>query len=124
MRLSCDPMDCSPPAFSVHGTSQARMLGERSHSRGLLTQGLNVHLLTVKWILYPPGPGKSIYRCVFPNTNVYQNSLSGVNCIINVHWVIGTLVIYLGFLPHAANIKENTCPWRKGKLKSGKTVYI
>ena len=22
----CDPMDCSPPGFSVHGISQARML--------------------------------------------------------------------------------------------------
>ena len=47
--------------------------------------------------------------CFSLNTNVYQNSLSG-----DVHWVIDTLVIYLGFLPHAANIKkENTCPWRK-----------
>ena len=24
--LTCDPMDCSPPGSSVHGTSQARML--------------------------------------------------------------------------------------------------
>ena len=23
----CDPMDCSPPGFSVHGISQARILG-------------------------------------------------------------------------------------------------
>ena len=22
----CDPMDCSPPAFSVHGMAQAKML--------------------------------------------------------------------------------------------------
>ena len=34
--LLCDPMDCSPPRFSVHGISQARIL-ERdaiSFSRG------------------------------------------------------------------------------------------
>ena len=47
--------------------------------------------------------------CFSLNTNVYQKSLSG-----DVHWVTDTLVIYLGFLPHAANIKkESTCPWRK-----------
>ena len=26
VRLFCDPMDCSPPGFSVHGISQARTL--------------------------------------------------------------------------------------------------
>ena len=26
VRLSCDPMDCSPPGSSVHGVSQARIL--------------------------------------------------------------------------------------------------
>ena len=26
MSDSCDPMDCSPPGSSVHGTSQARIL--------------------------------------------------------------------------------------------------
>ena len=26
VHLSCDPMDCSPPGFSVHGISQARIL--------------------------------------------------------------------------------------------------
>ena len=32
----CDPMDCSPPGFSVHGISQARILGwiAISSSRG------------------------------------------------------------------------------------------
>ena len=24
----CDPMDCDPPGSSVHGTSQARLLGQ------------------------------------------------------------------------------------------------
>ena len=26
VRLFCEPMDCSPPGFSLHGISQARML--------------------------------------------------------------------------------------------------
>ena len=42
----CDPMDCSPPSFSVHGISQARIL-EISHFLLLgifLTQGLNLSL--------------------------------------------------------------------------------
>ena len=46
----CDPMDCSPPGFSVHGISQARILEwvAISFSRGFFpTQGSNLHLLTL-----------------------------------------------------------------------------
>ena len=44
----CDPMDCSPPGFSVHGIFQARILegGAIPFSRGIfLTQGSNLGLL-------------------------------------------------------------------------------
>ena len=33
----CDPRDCSPPGSSVHGISQARLLGVGCH---LLLQGI------------------------------------------------------------------------------------
>ena len=44
----CDPMDCSPPGSSVHGISQARVLGTGCHSllQGIFPiQGLNPCLL-------------------------------------------------------------------------------
>ena len=44
----CDPMNCSPPGFSVHGISQARILEWVAISfsrRYFPTQALNPHLL-------------------------------------------------------------------------------
>ena len=44
----CDPMDCSPPASSIHRISQERIPGVGCHFLLLgifLTQGLNLHLL-------------------------------------------------------------------------------
>ena len=54
----CDPMDCSPPGYSVHGIFQARTLEwvAVSSSRISPTQGLNSHLLCLRhsrWILWP-----------------------------------------------------------------------
>ena len=48
----CDPMDCSPPGSSVHGLSQARILGwvAVSFSRDQTCMG--------RQILYPVTPGK------------------------------------------------------------------
>ena len=51
----CDPMDCSPPGFSVHGILQARTLGVGCHFllQGIFpTQGSNLHLLHCTRILY------------------------------------------------------------------------
>ena len=51
----CDPMDCIPPDFPVHGTFQARLVEWVAipFSRGiLLTQGSNQGLLHCTWILY------------------------------------------------------------------------
>ena len=44
----CDPTDCSPPGFSVHGIPQARIL-VGCH---FLLQGSNLHLLHWRQILY------------------------------------------------------------------------
>ena len=51
----CDPMDCSPPGFLVHGIFQARVLEwvAISFSRRIfLTQGSNLCLLLGRQILY------------------------------------------------------------------------
>ena len=45
----CDPMESSPPGFSVHGISQARILEQVaiSYSKGSSWIGSNLHLLSV-----------------------------------------------------------------------------
>ena len=48
----CDPMDCSPPGFSVHGDSPGKNTGVGYHAllQGIfLTQGLNPCIL---WLLH------------------------------------------------------------------------
>ena len=47
--ILCDPMNCSPPDFSVHGILQARILEwvANPSSKGIFqTQGLNLHLMS------------------------------------------------------------------------------
>ena len=50
----CNPMDCSPPGFSVHGILQARILEwVATVLQGIfLTQGSNPGLLHCTQILY------------------------------------------------------------------------
>ena len=51
----CNPMDCSQPGSSVHGTSQARTLGWDCHFflQGIFpTQGSNLGVLHCRQILY------------------------------------------------------------------------
>ena len=52
----CDPMDCGPPGFSVHGIPQARIwggVGSHSLLQGIfLIQGWNLSLLHCREILY------------------------------------------------------------------------
>ena len=56
LRLTlCDPMDCSPTGFSVHGILQARIMEWVAIpiSRGIfLTWGSNMGLRHWRWILY------------------------------------------------------------------------
>ena len=55
----CDPVDHSPPGFSVHGVLQAKILewvAMPSLQGIFLTQGLilcPLHLQHCRWILYP-----------------------------------------------------------------------
>ena len=71
---SCDPMDCSPPASSVHGDSPGKNAGVGSLSlpQGIFpTQGSNPGLLHCKLILYHPShqgsPGIPEWvACPFP----------------------------------------------------------
>ena len=51
----CDPMDCSPPGFSVHGDSPGKSTGVGCHAllQGIFpTQGSNPGLPHCRWILY------------------------------------------------------------------------
>ena len=50
-----DPMDCSPPDYSVHGDSPGQNTGVGCHAllqRIFPTEGLNPGLLHCRWILY------------------------------------------------------------------------
>ena len=51
----CDPMDCNPPGFSVHGESPGKNIGMGFHAllQGIfLTQELNPGFQYCEWILY------------------------------------------------------------------------
>ena len=51
----CDPVDCSPPGFSVHGDSPGKNTRVDCHAllQGIFpTQGSNPVLLHCRWILY------------------------------------------------------------------------
>ena len=53
--LFCKIMDCSPPGFSAHGISQAKITGVGCYflfQRTFLTQGSNPRLLHCRQILY------------------------------------------------------------------------
>ena len=53
--ILCDPMDYSPPGFSVHGNSPGKNTEVGSHSllQGIFpTQGSNPGLLHCMWVLY------------------------------------------------------------------------
>ena len=49
----CDPVDCTPPGFSVHGVFPARILEwvAMPFSRGSSIQGSNLGLLHCRWTL-------------------------------------------------------------------------
>ena len=52
VRLFCDPMDCSPPGYSVHGVSQARILEQDaiSSSRGSSWPSNQNHVSCISFI--------------------------------------------------------------------------
>ena len=75
MSTLCDPRDCSPPGSSVHGISQARILGVGFHFllQGIFPiRGASPHLLCIlpcRWIFYLLGHLSSRW----PQLRVRQN---------------------------------------------------
>ena len=53
MSDSCNPMDCSPPDFSVHGDSLGKNRLPFLPQGIFPTRGSNPHLLYCRWILCP-----------------------------------------------------------------------
>ena len=66
----CNPMDCIPPGFSIHGIFQARILEwvAISYSGGSSNQGIEPVSLD-RWILYTASPGKHIYIYIHTHTH-------------------------------------------------------
>ena len=75
--ILCDPMDCSPPGFSVHGILQARILEwvAISSSRGssLPRDGTCVCCID-RWVLYCSAAREA------PMTNILYLLKEGVKC--------------------------------------------
>ena len=70
----CNPMDCSPPGFSVHGDSPGKNTGVGCHAllQGtFLTQGLNPGLPHCRWILYRLSHQGSPINCIAKNNSTY-----------------------------------------------------
>ena len=64
VQLFCDPMDCSPPSFSVHGISQARILEwvAISFSRASSWCRDQTCISWIgRWILYPWVTWEAVY---------------------------------------------------------------
>ena len=77
----CDPMDCSPPGYSVHGILQARILEwvAISFSRGLPDPGIEPRSPAWQADSFLSEPlDKTYYRKMFPSTGLYSSS-SGSN---------------------------------------------
>ena len=81
VQLFCDPRDCSPPGFSVHGISQVRILGWVCHFllQGIfLNQGSNPRLL--HWqadslpLSHQGSPNSQLPHCLTGETRL-QNSV-------------------------------------------------
>ena len=72
----CNPIDCTPPGFSVHGILQARTLEWIAIL--FMTQGSNLCLLHYRWILYCPSHQRSLSvikpSIYFHTCNVYRLS--------------------------------------------------
>ena len=58
----CNPKDCSPPGFSVHEISQARILESESESHSVVSDSLQPHGLHNPW----NSPGQNTEWVAFP----------------------------------------------------------
>ena len=80
VQLFCDPMDCSPPGFSVHGVSQARILEwvaicfsrESSPPRDWICVS---HFAAGFFIIEPPGKSRAFIMFVMFSCALVSDSL-------------------------------------------------
>ena len=82
----CNPMDCSPPGFSVHGDSPDKNTGMGCHAllqRIFPTQELNWGLLHCKWILLPAElPRKPRHTHTYTHAEVSVRMLTKFSTVV------------------------------------------
>ena len=103
----CDPMDCSPPGFSVHGDSPGKDRGVGCHAllQGILwIRGLNPYLLTLlHWQvgslpLVPPEKPKFLHTSSQSITSILGNHCSDFFCH---RWaVLSVIETYINRIMH------------------------
>ena len=102
----CDPVDCSPPGFSVHGISQARVLEwvAISYSRGSSSRPRDwTHVSCVscigRWILYHCATWKALKGCQDPLTFL-TNGDSNQSIMLSpfISWKDSSKIPFTGFL--------------------------
>ena len=98
----CDPMDCSPPGSSVHGTLQARILEWVAISLGIfLTQEPNLGLLHCRQILYYLShQGSCVYVCVYVCV-----------CVCVYVCTLNCSVVSNSLQPYGLKPTRFLCPW-------------
>ena len=93
----CDPMDCSPPGFSVHGIPQARILEWDCHLllRGIFpNRGSDSHLL--HWQVCPL-PLSHLGRTLWDDNAVNRTPASAMS---SPDFLLMTFSISVAFYPH------------------------
>ena len=93
--LFCDPMDCSPPGFSVHGISQARILEwvAISFYRGYYRPRDRICISCIGWQILNPCTTREIWKSCW----VSSNSLSSFIVMIVWFFLSFILLIWLIF---------------------------
>ena len=104
----CNPMDCSPPGFSVHGDSPGKNTGVGCHAflqGSYPNQRSNPCLLHCWWILYGlshQGSWRILEWVVYPFFRVtsWPRNPIGVSCIAGrffTSWATGETLAYVCF---------------------------
>ena len=86
----CNPKDCSPPGFSVHEISQARILESESESHSVVSDSLQPHGLHNPWNSLGQNTGVgslSLLQGIFPTQGLNPHLL----CLL--HWQAGSLTL-------------------------------